>query len=332
MAIDIRKILEQGDMESLETVLRQLIDRSDFRTVENVLSFIMRNNYGRTAASAMDSVRLTLQIRTLEYLKKNFDKLDTIQTILEDRQKPSERMESIFRKNNSFGSHFHEHYPEWRVRRQWKIMQLVGMALPSMRILEIGCGIGAVGALFAELGASVVALEGRPENALFATMKYGYLNNYRVMNRDVTDGYSDLGQFDLVINLGLLEVLKSGDKISRVLNNCCDVSSDIIVETIVYDSLDDEVSLLELSATGYGPLVNVNSSARVYSTIPSPKFVESRMEEQGFDGTVIIDPILNFSGWHRYDWQHNDDLSATSRRRFWRFRKSIGGDGGLLMK
>lgn len=60
---------------------------------------------------------------------------------------------------------FDGHCHEWRLKRISAIVEYVGADwFRGKRILEIGCGLGDIGAILWAFGADVVFSEGRPEN------------------------------------------------------------------------------------------------------------------------------------------------------------------------
>ena len=62
--------------------------------------------------------------------------------------------------------HFAGHYDKWRLVRINKVLELFGVDyFKGKKILELGAGHGDMGAFFCELGANVLCLEGRLENA-----------------------------------------------------------------------------------------------------------------------------------------------------------------------
>jgi 2-polyprenyl-3-methyl-5-hydroxy-6-metoxy-1,4-benzoquinol methylase len=304
----------------MEIDLFKLLVEEKFDDLERILPFFLSSAPPESTARVQSALHTMLLLKSTSYLRNISGQLEKAGLALESRQTPLERFESLSRQ--TYGGHFHAHYPEWRMRRQWKIMQLLGPSLPKARILELGCGIGALGSLFAEMGARVVALEGRAENVLYAKRKYSHLPNYDIQHRNILDDFSDLGPFDVILNLGLLEVLKSGAEMTRLLALCAPLSADIIIDTVVCDSLESEVQFRELSVTCDGPIASEGEAAPTEGAIPSPKFVEDGMAELGFAGEAQNDPQLNSSNFHRYDWRHNDPLPVDSRRRFWRFRRT----------
>lgn len=72
------------------------------------------------------------------------------------------------------------------------------------RVLEIGCGCGAITRFLGEMGAEVVAVEGSLRRASIARQRTRDLENVEVICSP-SDRLPDLGQFDAVLLIGVLE-------------------------------------------------------------------------------------------------------------------------------
>lgn len=209
--------------------------------------------------------------------------------------------------------HFHEHYVEWRMRRIRKILEICGgVDFKGMRILEIGGGTGNIGGFFAALGADVTSLEGRTVNRNLANLMYGEKYKFKSVFADLENDFSDIGQFDIIINFGLLEVIKNIDSVME----CCSRMSDcIFLETMVCDSLDATVIPHAYAPSGIdNPLHGVGS-------FPSPLYIENFFRGKQYGVEQYFHADLNTS-IHVYDWVHqNDNSCVDGRRRFWRFKR-----------
>ena len=90
----------------------------------------------------------------------------------------------------------------------------------------------------------------------------------------------------------------------------------LLLETEVSDS-DDIHFYIQTNENGYDQAIN-NQGIR-----PSPHYVENILEKNGFQFTLIKDPILN-SDFHCYDWDINNSKTWThGLRRFWICWKNI---------
>ena len=220
-----------------------------------------------------------------------------------------------------YDGHFSEQYKEWRMRRIRKLLEVYGVDFEGKRILELGAGIGEIGSFFAELGAEVVGLEGRAVNCNLAKLRFRHLRNYEIRQHNLEDGIGGLGHFDLIINFGLIEVIKNFE---ALIQDCMDLSSVIFLETMVCDSEDPyDVVYVNMSAERCDdwPLSNI-------SPRPSPAFIERLFCEKGYTVQRYFDRDLNVcphdfgSNSHCYDWPHKNDKSAEEKlRRFWCFVK-----------
>lgn len=211
--------------------------------------------------------------------------------------------------------HYHWHYPEWRMRRIRKILEIYGVDFRDKKILEIGGGLGDIGAFFAELGADVLSLEARACNRNIANLKYADLNNFKSVECDLERDFSNLGRFDLIINFGALEVIQN---VAHVLECCIKLSDDIVLETMVCDSSDqNKIIFVDLDPE------EIDHPIRGISARPSPAYIENFFIKNKFSVTQYFTPDLNTSV-HIYDWvAKNDNSVISNRRRFWRFKKKI---------
>jgi methyltransferase family protein len=215
-------------------------------------------------------------------------------------------------------SHFHDHYIEWRIRRLRKIMEIFGTDFAGKRILEVGGGLGDMGAFFAAMGATVVSLEGRAVNQQFANLKYRNLPNFKSIVFDAEQDFTHLGRFDLILNLGFLEVVTEVD---HVMDCCCRMSDHIFVETMVCDSLDPNKVILVDWLPGY-----IDHPLRGKGARPSPFYIERFFELRGYATRRAFDVDLN-TYMHIYDWKHENHGTADNYRRFWYFSKGDAGGG-----
>lgn len=225
--------------------------------------------------------------------------------------------------------HFDCAYPEWRVRRIRKVIDVYGTDFKGKHIVDLG-GVGDIGAFFAELGAEVLSVEGRKENVDLANIKYHHLPTFKSVQRDLEKDFSDLGRFDFVISFGSIEVLS---EIDQYIGCCCKLSDTVFCETGVIKS--DDPAVLEEHFRQRGlPMPEITNGCLDYSAMPrtndhsmsgmirsvSPAYIERAFEEHGFGGKLFLDPDLN-CGDNVYDWAIGDDTGAKTTRRFWLFKR-----------
>jgi len=217
--------------------------------------------------------------------------------------------------------HYHLHYREWRTIRIKKILNIFGIDWKGKRVLELGGGFGDIGALLAELGAEVINLEARKDNVIFSNLKYHNLKNFKSIQFDLRNDFTKFGKFDLIINFGLIEILDSIETMEHIFNYCIKMSDNILIETMVCDSLDPFYYKLTKSNK------NITDNGLTNNGIsPSPFYIERLLKDKGFEVIRYFDSDLNtvISSNHKYDWEHKNNNSSThGLRRFWHFKKDI---------
>ncbi|MFH0921495.1 MAG: methyltransferase [Fibrobacterota bacterium] len=215
-------------------------------------------------------------------------------------------------------SNFSGPYDEWRMKRVNKMLEIFGIDFfKNARILELGSGFGETGAIFAELGANVLCLEGRQQSVNVAKLLYRNLSNFRCEQHNLEDDFSHFGRFDLIIHFGVLYHLQE-PKVN--LHYCMKCSDRIILESAVVDSQDTQYcirvsenrSLVDQSVIGFGSRF-------------SPFFIESVFEEAGYSVQRHFTRDLNLKGFFAYDWKHRRFARGRGHlRRFWYFSKNTG--------
>lgn len=211
--------------------------------------------------------------------------------------------------------HFDCTYPEWRVRRIRKVIDLYGTDFKGKRIVELGGGHGDIGAFFAELGAEVLSVEGRKGNVDFANIKYHHIPTFKSIQRDLEENFSDLGKFDLAISFGSIEV---SSRIDQYIECCCKLSELVYCESSVINSDDPEEFRQGMTPNTYQATNDHSVSGMIRAV--SPAYIERAFEKQGFSGKLFLDRNLN-CGNNVYDWAVGDDTSGKTTRRFWLFRR-----------
>lgn len=216
--------------------------------------------------------------------------------------------------------HGHRSYAEWRYRRIMKILTQFGTDWAGRRVVEIGGGQGDIGAFFAQLGAEVLSLEGRPENVCVANLRHRQFPGFKSVVLDLEkDAVSALGRFDIAINFGFLEVVTDQ---TTVLAKTAELADDIFLETVVADCQESSTVLFDYGALTAGDeILNDRPLGTMTARIPSPAFVEEFFTGQGYGVTRLFDRDLNTPD-HLYDWlpTGSGDVSMfPCRRRFWRF-------------
>jgi SAM-dependent methyltransferase len=243
-------------------------------------------------------------------------RLHQIETLLRDvRLSPIERYLAVTAAERDDGL-FHYTYRYWRATRVAKILELYGVDFfRGKSVLELGAGHGDIGAVFADLGANVLCIDGRVQNVNYGRLKYRNIPNFEIRHLDLEGDFSRLGRFDLILNFGLLYHLKN---VESHLKCCFSLSDDVMLETVVCDSTDANKVLLVDENKDVNELAVAGVGSR-----PSPFYVERIATESGFRVERHFTPDLN-AGEFVYDWKHRNDNNdgGWNLRRFWRMQRS----------
>lgn len=218
-------------------------------------------------------------------------------------------------------------YAERRMRRISKILEIFGVEwFKGKNILDIGGGVGDIGAFFACLGARVVSAEYRASNRNFASIRYRNIPNFKTVFFDGEKDFTHLrkyagdtpdSKFDLVLCLGFLEVIAD---VNNVIRCSRELSNIIILETQVCDSVDPEILLYADMPQGLDDYPIGNKGAR-----PSPFYIENEFMKCGWMYERHFSADLNTSGF-LYDWSHKNTGAFGKERkafaRFWCFKNT----------
>jgi 2-polyprenyl-3-methyl-5-hydroxy-6-metoxy-1,4-benzoquinol methylase len=260
-------------------------------------------------------IDLLLMPYTVHKINNNINNIVTLlsNTILN----PIDRhvlLSSVYGRSGLYDSFFEG----WKIRRIDKILELYGIDyFKNKSVLELGCGHGDIGAFFAELGANVLCLDGRAQSVNFANLKHRKVNNFKCLQCNLENDFTEFGKFDLIINFGLLYHLKN---VTEHLNYCFKMSDDIMLETAVCDSADPyKIFFFDEEKD-----IDVNALEGIGSR-PSPFFIERIAQENNFEGIRYFSADLNYDNFF-YDWEHKNDDPGSKNitlRRCWRFKKII---------
>ncbi|GAB6054616.1 hypothetical protein JCM17960_34360 [Magnetospira thiophila] len=209
--------------------------------------------------------------------------------------------------------HFAVSYPHWRLVRLRKMFEILGHDFAGMRVLDLGAGLGDMGAVLAGLGAEVVAAEGRAINRAYAAMRYRDLPGYSVVAFDGEKDFTALGRFDLILNFGFLEVIRN---IGNVIDCCGKMADRVLVDTLVCDSSNAE----EVKSYAYETAFDDHPLWGNICSRPSPAYVERHFGELGFKAERHFTKDLE-TDYYIYDWiptnSLNLELNGKFLRRFW---------------
>src|SRR5438874_7793021 len=125
-----------------------------------------------------------------------------------------------------------DYYRESELRRLLNLFAHVELDdFKGMNILEVGAGLGRLGAAFVELGFDVTSTDGRPEYV--ERMKQEGRRAF-VLDLDRTS-VDEAGEFDIVLAFGVLYHLAEPE---RFLQGCAKASRVLFLESVVRDAFD----------------------------------------------------------------------------------------------
>jgi hypothetical protein len=207
--------------------------------------------------------------------------------------------------------YFSGHYDNWRTSRMNGIKKYISpLYFSSKSLLELGCGYADAGNMFSELGAVVTSSDVRIEYLDMVNQKYPHIKTllHDSNNLNIHEKY------DIVLHWGLLYHLSDIETHLEKVSNICNL---LLLETEVSDSDCKDFYIRVREFDGYDQAFNT------IGIRPSAAYVESVLEENGFQFKLIKDPILN-SGIHSYDWDvKNSETWKAGLRRFWICWKNI---------
>jgi hypothetical protein len=197
------------------------------------------------------------------------------------------------------------YYPDWQNNRLNYIINHYGKDyFENKRILELAPCNGYIGHVLHELGATVYQAEGRQGNVDYIKKTYPHLF---VQQKDLDTDVWDLGKYDIIINFGLMYHIHNHHK--ALLENCIKNCTDLILESVIFDSFDDEVHFrneegFDQSLSGIGGT-------------PSTSYVENILENCKTTYQKHCSELLR-GGNHHYNWPDtNSKILNPWARRLW---------------
>lgn len=200
----------------------------------------------------------------------------------------------------------HDHYhPHWQKNRINYLVDYYGKDyFKNKTVLELAPCNGFIGNAFHELGAIVSQAEGRQVNVDYIKSKYPHLS---VIQKDLDTADWDLGRYDIIINFGLMYHLEHHHK--DLLVNCIRNCTDLILESVIFNSNDDEIHFREEGG--------FDQSLSGVGGTPSTSFIENILKENGTIFEKHCSPKLNGDN-HHYNWPDtNSKILNIWARRLW---------------
>ncbi len=156
-------------------------------------------------------------------------------------------------------------------RARMDFVRSLALPLSGRRVLDVGAGVGHFAALYHQLGARVVAVEGRSENVRELRRR---LPDVEAHVGDIqTMDAAALGRFDVVHCFGLLYHLDSPVAALRRIESVCD--GVLLLETMVCDAVAPILVLADETMA-------VNQALAGLGCRPSPAFLALALNRVGF--------------------------------------------------
>ena len=206
---------------------------------------------------------------------------------------------------------FRGHYDNWINSRMNGIKKYIQKDyFKSKTLLELGCGHGHIGNEFYKLGSIVSSSDARKEHINVVSNIYPHIETLLID----CDNDDILKKYDIILHWGLLYHLNEIEIHLKKVSKRCDL---LLLESEVCDSDDD---------TFYIKGNEYNNYDQAFNSIgirPSQTYVEKILKNNGFQYSLIKDPILN-SNFHIYNWDiQNTNTYQNGLRRFWICWKNI---------
>jgi len=176
-------------------------------------------------------------------------------------------------------------------------LEAMGLPLAGKRVLDVGCGVGHLGAKLVQLGASVVCVDGRQSNIASLRTRYPHLEAH--VGNVETEPLSRFGRFHIVFSYGLLYHLENPLQSLRNMESVCDEM--LLLETII---CDHELALVRMEDES----TDVNQALGGIAGRPTPHYVVLALNRVGF--THVYAPVT--APEHedfRFAWRNNLDTA-----------------------
>jgi SAM-dependent methyltransferase len=180
-----------------------------------------------------------------------------------------------------------------------RMANLEAMALPltGKRVLDIGCGVGHLGAKLAQMGASVVCVDGREGNISSLRTRYPHLEAH--VGNVETEPLSRFGRFHVVFSYGLLYHLENPLQSLRNMESVCDEM--LLLETII---CDHQLALVRMEDES----TDVNQALGGVAGRPTPHYVVLALNRIGFPFVYAPATPPEHEDF-RFEWRNNLDTA-----------------------
>ena len=176
-------------------------------------------------------------------------------------------------------------------------LETMNLGLRGKRVLDVGCGVGHLGARLVEMGANVVCVDGREGNIASLRTRYPHLEAH--VGNVETEALSKFGRFPVVLCYGLLYHLENPLQSLRNMASVC--GEMLLLETII---CDHESALVRVEDES----TDVNQALGGIAGRPTPHYVVLALNRVGFP--YVYAPVTppeheDF----RFEWRNNLDCA-----------------------
>ena len=176
-------------------------------------------------------------------------------------------------------------------------LEAMHLPLSGKRVLDVGCGVGHLGAKLMQMGASVICVDGRESNIASLRARYPHLE--ACVGNVETEPLSRLGRFHIVFSYGLLYHLENPLLSLRNMESVCDEM--LLLETII---CDHQLALVRMEDES----TDVNQALGGIAGRPTPHFVVLALNRIGFPYVYAPMTPPEHEDF-RFEWRNNLDTN-----------------------
>ena len=202
-------------------------------------------------------------------------------------------------------NHKLEHYIPWREKRINKVIQILGKdSLAGKSLLELGCGLGHIGAYFRDNYGTLTTFAEVRETLISAS-------EHKLLKVDQDKDWNLGEKYDIIIHWGVLYHLENWQNDLRCVVEHMHENSVLFLESEVTDS--DECFDIKINENREWD----DQAFHGKGSRPSPSAIEQELIKLNLKFIRYDDVDLDTDN-HKYSWEHkNTNKWKCGLRRFW---------------